>query len=598
MSTAIGDLVATLGLQTGPFQSGITAASSMVYRFTGGPLGDLANGISGLVTGPFSRMKAVAEETFGQLVNLVNPVNWLAKGFNLLMYPLQFCMRELEGAADPSRAIEAFQRIENASVRLQTVLKANPGLGFNFDQLKAMAGGKVAGMEAMVPMVMSGKIGGDNFRAAFQAAKDLSLAMGWELPAAAQKVTRALLDPEKGMRALRQAGIQLTADQKTAVSALLSVGDAAGAQAIVLNRIQAATGDMARTMGGTLTAHFRGFKQSVEELSAMFGEALKPVMVQVLDMFKEVANWASSNKETIVDWGNKAAGAFAQVTKPVQDFFTLLKTDAGAAWLDVQLGWSKTLDAIGTGLTWIGTNFPTIWKNLKEEVKSILDWLGEYFKSVLANLGKDLPAQASVGFFEWAGLLSEQEKGALAEQRRIAAANLRKGPAGALPKADELTPFAVSPSDRTKELAEQFAKTAAAAAIDPAVKAAEEERKKTAAAADRDKMAGAAGDAQAKGDAIAKGRANEIAWLEGRNKDLRAQEHTKDKPELPKAMEAGSDEAWSRIMAAIYGTDKEDEQKVHTDLLKEIAENTKLINDLKHGGGDAADDAADLEDLG
>ena len=109
MSTAIGDLVATVSANTAPFQSAMSEASKSVMAFSTKV---------GSITAPLEHMANVLEETAGQLANLANPVEWLSKGFNLLMYPLQFCARQFEGIMDAGKAVESFTRLENATVRL------------------------------------------------------------------------------------------------------------------------------------------------------------------------------------------------------------------------------------------------------------------------------------------------------------------------------------------------------------------------------------------------------------------------------------------------------------------------------------------------
>ena len=113
MSSAVGDLVATLNMNVAPFQSAINTANQAIVK-----LDNVFGSLGHDLMKPFSAMADTLKETFDQLVNLVNPVNWLNKAFQGLMYPLQWCMRQFEGMADAGHAIEAFERVEDATARL------------------------------------------------------------------------------------------------------------------------------------------------------------------------------------------------------------------------------------------------------------------------------------------------------------------------------------------------------------------------------------------------------------------------------------------------------------------------------------------------
>ena len=360
MSSAIGDLVASLQMNVAPFQSAIGVANQSLVKFDNAMGGMMSN-----IMKPFDRMTDTLREVFQQLANLVNPVEWLAKGFNLLMYPLQWCARQFESIMDAGKAVDAFVKVEAATVRLGAAMKnAGDHVGATMAQLQAITRGRAGGLEGMATLVESG-LGGSNLTGAFAAAKDLAAMMGSDLPSAANMLGHALEFPEHAARMLREAHVELTASQQEAIATLAQMGDKAGAQAIILAAVQEKTAGFADQMRGTLGGQMKEFSGIIEHISEIFGEALAPTMEAVTALFKDLATWVSDNKATILDWGAAAADAFKSVTEPLQTLIALLKAgDMASAFLFIQLQWEKFKGMVSDGVETLKASFHTFGEYL------------------------------------------------------------------------------------------------------------------------------------------------------------------------------------------------------------------------------------------
>lgn len=102
-------------------------------------------------------------------------------------------------------------------------------------------------------------------------AQDLGNVFG-SSQAAAMQLGKALSDPEKGITALRRAGINFTDAQKEQIKTLVQSGDVLGAQKLILAEVES-------QVGGTAAATATGFdimRVAIENVSERFGALLLP----------------------------------------------------------------------------------------------------------------------------------------------------------------------------------------------------------------------------------------------------------------------------------------------------------------------------------
>lgn len=117
------------------------------------------------------------------------------------------------------------------------------------------------------------QVGANNniFDQAVILAQDLGNVFG-SSQAAAMQLGKALSDPEKGITALRRAGINFTDAQKEQIKTLVQSGDVLGAQKLILAEVES-------QVGGTAAATATGFdimRVAIENVSERFGALLLP----------------------------------------------------------------------------------------------------------------------------------------------------------------------------------------------------------------------------------------------------------------------------------------------------------------------------------
>ena len=109
---------------------------------------------------------------------------------------------------------------------------------------------------------------GDVFREAARLAPDLAVALDTDLIGAYTRLGRALEDPEKGLRALREAGLNVTGTQERVNKVMKETGDIAAAQRIILE-------DLAKSVGGAAAGENVGLYGSLQAVSKAWNDFLK-----------------------------------------------------------------------------------------------------------------------------------------------------------------------------------------------------------------------------------------------------------------------------------------------------------------------------------
>lgn len=109
---------------------------------------------------------------------------------------------------------------------------------------------------------------GETFEQALRFAPDLATALGTDLPHAAELLGRAIDDPEKGMRGLKEAGINLTQQQIDLAARMRETGNTAGAAKILFT-------ELARAIGGSAEADATGLYGATKRSGRAWDDFLK-----------------------------------------------------------------------------------------------------------------------------------------------------------------------------------------------------------------------------------------------------------------------------------------------------------------------------------
>lgn len=387
MATLLGSLLVTLGLDSGQFKSGLTQ-SEKELRTAQRRIQKIGDNLVGL----------------GGKLSLVVSAPLLALG-----------------KAAVSAAIESQEAIGQVNAALASMGDA---AGRTSQQLQDLATGEMRKSlfddddilrQVTANLLTFGKVSGEVFDRAQQAALDMSARLGQDLQSSAIQVGKALNDPVKGLTALGRVGVQFTTQQKEQIKSMVELGNVAGAQGIIL-------GELARQFGGAAEAQRKAnptaaMKQSWEEFKETLGAKLLPLLPRITDFLTKMLDAfgkLSPGMQTAVVVGGALAVALGPVLIAVGAMLPLLTALApvvvafgvaliGVAANPVVLGMAAVLigivyaarhwdeiTAIAKRLyqgikTWLLDKLNAVWAPIKEKIDLVKGWFHGLYDAVVGH---------------------------------------------------------------------------------------------------------------------------------------------------------------------------------------------------------------------
>ncbi|PJE32673.1 hypothetical protein PSM7751_01405 [Pseudooceanicola marinus] len=189
------------------------------------------------------------------------------------------------------------QSMELQKVQAQAVAQVDAALasmgttaGYTSAELQKIAselqGNSLFGDEEILGKVTSnlltfGNVTGDVFARAQRAALDMSAALGQDLQSSTVMLGKALNDPAKGLTALTRVGVSFTEEQKNLIKAMVEVGDAAGAQEMMLAELEKQYGGQARALRELPSGQIEAAMMDIGDAMEQVGAIILPVMAEL-----------------------------------------------------------------------------------------------------------------------------------------------------------------------------------------------------------------------------------------------------------------------------------------------------------------------------
>jgi phage-related protein len=251
------------------FQSALDSAGGAVDGFgdlVGNVSGGVASAFDEIITGALRRVGEFAIETLASMGQAV----------------IEFGKDAFEGALE---AEEGIARLTGAIRRAGDDSPVTEERALELaDAYKELAGGSDdAVIAAQAVLLKFQSINEDAFEPALNTTLDLAAIMGIDAAAAAEQLGRALEDPERATRLLKAAGVVLTDQEKEQIKAWTESGDAASAQAFILDKLSKASAgaaaDLANTTGGQLAI----FQESIADAGETIATAFLPILQRLFN---------------------------------------------------------------------------------------------------------------------------------------------------------------------------------------------------------------------------------------------------------------------------------------------------------------------------
>lgn len=274
-------LVARAGLDASQLTAGLQQTAGQIEQFAKGANAKLGN------MGAASKVAAdqARNALFSKMQGFVGmgPGGALISGISGIHPAVALAVVGLSKLRDGIAAtVDAFAVQERANKRLRSVIEAAGSPGVSIRQIEKFAGERQARtnfgdeqtLGAAATLASFENIQGDTFLKTIAAAQDASAFRGESLDAMILKFGKALNDPASKLGELAESGIAFSTAEVQAIKAIQQRGDIEGAQAKILEKLNATFGGAAEDLADPVTQLKNAFGDVLEVVGAFF----KPII--------------------------------------------------------------------------------------------------------------------------------------------------------------------------------------------------------------------------------------------------------------------------------------------------------------------------------
>lgn len=275
------------------------------------------------------------------------------------------------------RMIDEATQAENAANRVNAVLRATGGaagvtakqvddLANSYSRLTGIDDDLIKSSEAM--LLQFKNIHAKEFPKATEAALNLSVALGIELPDAAKKIGQALNDPKHKLGQLEKAGVGFSEAQKKMIGNLQDTGRAVEAQNLVLKQLEGTIGSVAAAARDTLSGAFKALDTAAGNfLSAILGGDKDG-----LGGLRMLVEYTTEGIEELTAALPQVGAALGEVGRFLTPIGEVTKSVINASIGGVALV-SNRLMAVAKDIAWVA-------ENAMAAGKAILQWMSPILK--------------------------------------------------------------------------------------------------------------------------------------------------------------------------------------------------------------------------
>ena len=214
-------------------------------------------------------------------------------------------------------SVKAFDEQAKAIAQVEAGLKSTGNqVGITSEKLQQMAadlqktslfGDEQILSDVTAQLLTFTGIAKEQFGEAQLAVVNLSTKLKTDLKSTAIMVGKALNDPITQLSALSRNGVKFTEEQTLLIKSLVEMGDAAGAQAIILKELEIQFGGSAKAARDAGTGPLEVLMNQLSDLSEQIGERLIPYVQKfsesIVGLAEKFDGLSESTKDNIVFWG-------------------------------------------------------------------------------------------------------------------------------------------------------------------------------------------------------------------------------------------------------------------------------------------------------
>ena len=235
-----------------------------------GPLKQAQNELTGF--------ESVAKKV-GDTLKTAFTVAAIVKGVQELAKAVAECVKEFKEQVEIDTRLDAVLKATGQQYKYTTqdIKKYSQAL-----QEQTRFGDEVIEQSAQL-LVATQKFSKEGLERTLELSADLAEAMGTDLTSATSTLSKALIEPGEGLNRLKTIGISFTDEEEKMIKALREAGDELGAQQVILDKVEAAYGGVAKSVGELDTSKLDKIKSVWGDLKQDLGKAFTSMFGGLFD---------------------------------------------------------------------------------------------------------------------------------------------------------------------------------------------------------------------------------------------------------------------------------------------------------------------------
>lgn len=153
-------------------------------------------------------------------------------------------------------------------------------------------------------LVATQKFSKEGLERTLELSADLAEAMGTDLTSATSTLSKALIEPGEGLNRLKTIGISFTNEEKEMIKALRDAGDELGAQSVILDKVEAAYGGVAKSIGSIDTSTLDKIKNVWGDITQNLGNAFENALGPVFQWIYNTLRWLERLTSQVAERSN------------------------------------------------------------------------------------------------------------------------------------------------------------------------------------------------------------------------------------------------------------------------------------------------------
>lgn len=306
-------------------------------------------------------------------------------------------------------SLDAFAESQDTVAQLNAVLTSTGGiagqttesaiaLAKSLQQTTTYSDEQVLSAENM--LLTFRNVRGQAFAPATKAVLDMATAMHTDATQAALQLGKALNDPVTGMNMLHRVGVTFNDTQKEQVANFVKTGQAAKAQAVILDELNAEFGGSAAAQAATYGGRMKQLANNFNELQETIGGMLAPVigfiaqgMSKLVTLIQDGLTWISGL------WSSNAGDIQGTVTR-VFNFFAE----------NIAPLWDAFVGALGKGWKMIKAFWDTFGGAILQNTKDVFIYITSFIGDAFKVIGDVFQIFADIFSGNWGALWNDVKK--------------------------------------------------------------------------------------------------------------------------------------------------------------------------------------------